>query len=78
MQRLGKTRLYSPRRRRSYRSECEIVGEIKGIQLAIADAAESVDHLVDPEHALRIAMARQQGEVGDCQPGASALADRPP
>jgi arylsulfatase A-like enzyme len=34
-------------------------GQIKGVQLAIADDAESVDHLVDPEHALRIAMARQ-------------------
>ena len=50
---------YSHRRRRSHRSECEIVAEIKDIQLAIADAAESVDHLVDPEHALRVAMARQ-------------------
>jgi hypothetical protein len=29
------------------------------VQLAIADAAESVDHLGDPEHALRIAMTRQ-------------------
>jgi arylsulfatase len=34
-------------------------GQIKGVQLAIADDAESVDHLVDPEHALRIAMTRQ-------------------
>jgi len=34
-------------------------GQIKGVQLAIADDAESVDHLVDPEHALRVAMARQ-------------------
>lgn len=34
-------------------------GQAKGVQLAIADAAESVDHLGDPEHALRIAMARQ-------------------
>jgi arylsulfatase len=34
-------------------------GRIKGVQLAIADAAESVDHLVKPEDALRIAMARQ-------------------
>jgi arylsulfatase len=34
-------------------------GEVKGVQLAIADAAESVDHLVDPEQALRIAMTRQ-------------------
>lgn len=31
----------------------------KGVQLAIADAAESVDHLGDPEHALRSAMTRQ-------------------
>jgi len=29
------------------------------VQLAIADAAESVDHLVDPAHALRVAMTRQ-------------------
>ncbi|MDM0048843.1 arylsulfatase [Variovorax sp. J22R115] len=34
-------------------------GRVKGVQLAIADAAESVDHLVSPEDALRIAMARQ-------------------
>jgi len=34
-------------------------GQARGVQLAIADAAESVDHLVDPEHALRVAMARQ-------------------
>ncbi|MBN1510084.1 MAG: hypothetical protein JW955_24775, partial [Sedimentisphaerales bacterium] len=34
-------------------------GHIKGVQLAIAEAAESVDHLVKPEDALRIAMARQ-------------------
>jgi len=34
-------------------------GEIKGIQLAIADAAESLDHLVKPEDAIRMAMARQ-------------------
>jgi arylsulfatase len=34
-------------------------GQIKGIQLAIADAAESVDHLIKPEDAIRIAMARQ-------------------
>ena len=31
-------------------------GRVRGVQLAIADAAESVDHLVAPEHALRIAM----------------------
>jgi arylsulfatase len=34
-------------------------GQVKGVQLAIAEDAESVDHLVDPEHALRSAMARQ-------------------
>jgi hypothetical protein len=34
-------------------------GKVKGVQLAIAEGAESVDHLVDPEHALRMAMARQ-------------------
>jgi arylsulfatase len=34
-------------------------GQVKGVQLAIADAAESVDHLINPEDAIRIAMARQ-------------------
>ena len=34
-------------------------GRVKGVQIAIADAAEAVDHLVKPEDALRIAMARQ-------------------
>jgi arylsulfatase len=34
-------------------------GEIKGIQLAIADAAENSDHLVKAEDAVRMAMARQ-------------------
>jgi arylsulfatase A-like enzyme len=34
-------------------------GEIKGVQLAIAEAAESVDHMVDPELAISMAMARQ-------------------
>jgi arylsulfatase len=37
----------------------EFNGTVRGVQLAIADAAESVDHLVSPEEALRIAMARQ-------------------
>jgi hypothetical protein len=32
---------------------------VKGVQLAIADAAENADHLVSPEDAIRIAMARQ-------------------
>jgi arylsulfatase len=34
-------------------------GQIKGVQLAIADAAESADHLIKPEDAIRLAMARQ-------------------
>ena len=34
-------------------------GRVKGVQLAIAEAAERTDHLVDPEMAIRVAMARQ-------------------
>jgi arylsulfatase A-like enzyme len=34
-------------------------GQIRGVQLSIAEDAESVDHLVSPEDAVRIAMARQ-------------------
>lgn len=34
-------------------------GKVKGVQIAIADAAENSDHLVSPEEAVRIAMARQ-------------------
>ncbi|MBP1597281.1 MAG: putative arylsylfatase AtsD (Aryl-sulfate sulfohydrolase) (Arylsulphatase) [Acidobacteria bacterium] len=34
-------------------------GQIKGVQLAIADAAENSAHLVNPEDAVRMAMARQ-------------------
>ena len=34
-------------------------GKVKGVQLAIDEAAESLDHLVSPEHAIHIAMARQ-------------------
>ena len=34
-------------------------GSIKGVQIAIADAAQSDDHKVSPEEAIRIAMARQ-------------------
>jgi hypothetical protein len=34
-------------------------GRIRGVQLAIAEAAEHLDHLVSPEEAVRIAMARQ-------------------
>jgi arylsulfatase len=34
-------------------------GRVKGVQLAIADAAENSDHLVSAEDVIRIAMARQ-------------------
>ncbi|HMD16932.1 MAG TPA: arylsulfatase [Terriglobales bacterium] len=37
----------------------EFTGHVKGVQLAIAEDAVSVDHLVSPEDAVRIAMARQ-------------------
>jgi arylsulfatase len=34
-------------------------GRFKGVQIAIADTAETADHLVSPAEAVRIAMARQ-------------------
>lgn len=34
-------------------------GEVRGVQLAISEAAEDVDHLIDPADAIRIALARQ-------------------
>jgi arylsulfatase len=34
-------------------------GRVKGVQIALGDASESSDHLVSPEDAVRIAMARQ-------------------
>jgi arylsulfatase len=34
-------------------------GVIKGIQLAIADDRRAADHLIDPKHALEVALARQ-------------------
>ena len=34
-------------------------GRVKGVQLAIGEGAENSDHLVSPEEAIRIAMARQ-------------------
>ena len=37
----------------------EFSGHVNGVQLAIAEASESVDHLVSPEEAIRVAMARQ-------------------
>jgi arylsulfatase len=37
----------------------EFTGRVKGLQIAIAEAAESVDHLISPEDAMRVAMGRQ-------------------
>jgi hypothetical protein len=37
----------------------EFSGHVKGVQLAIAEDAVSLDHLVSPEEAVRIAMAQQ-------------------
>ena len=34
-------------------------GKVKGVQLAILESAENADHLVNPEDAIRLAMARQ-------------------
>jgi arylsulfatase len=37
----------------------EFTGRVKGVQIAIAEAADSVDHMVSPEDAMRVAMGRQ-------------------
>jgi arylsulfatase len=37
----------------------EFTGRVKGVEITIAEAAESRDHLVDPEQAMHLAMARQ-------------------
>jgi len=37
----------------------EFSGRVKGVQIAIATAADSADHMVSPEEAMRVAMARQ-------------------
>jgi arylsulfatase len=37
----------------------EFNGTVKGVQLAIGEDMEAADHLVKPEDAIRIAMARQ-------------------
>jgi hypothetical protein len=37
----------------------EFNGVVKGVQLAIAEDAVSVDHLVEPEKAIAVAMSRQ-------------------
>jgi len=34
-------------------------GRVRGVQIAIAEAAENLDHLVSPQEAVRIALARQ-------------------
>jgi arylsulfatase A-like enzyme len=37
----------------------EFSGRVKGVEIAIAEAAKSADHLVSPEDVVRVAMARQ-------------------
>jgi arylsulfatase len=37
----------------------EFTGRVKGVQIAVAEAAEDKDHLISPEDAMRVAMARQ-------------------
>ena len=37
----------------------EFTGRVKGVEITIADAAESSDHLIDPEQAVHLAVARQ-------------------
>ncbi len=42
-----------------YGPTTEFTGTVRGVQLAIDEAAEDADHLISPEEAVRIAMARQ-------------------
>ena len=37
----------------------EFSGRVKGVEIAIADASKSADHLISPEEVVRVAMARQ-------------------
>ena len=37
----------------------EFTGRVKGVEITIADAADSADHVIDPEQAMHLAMARQ-------------------
>jgi arylsulfatase len=37
----------------------EFTGRVKGVQIAVAEAAEDKDHLISPDEAVRVAMARQ-------------------
>ena len=46
-------------RRITGRAGTNLSGRVKGVQLAIAEDAVSLDHLVSPEDAVRLAMARQ-------------------
>ena len=46
-------------RKTTARSGNAFNGRVKGVQLAIAEAAEDSDHLIKPEDAMRMAMARQ-------------------
>ncbi len=48
-----------PCRRTTGRAATSSIGRVRGVQIAIAEAAEAADHLVSPEEAVRIAMARQ-------------------
>jgi arylsulfatase len=51
--------LGSPWPRTTGRAGNEFSGSIKGIEIAIADASESEDHLISPEDVVRVAIARQ-------------------
>ena len=46
-------------------------GRIRGIQISIAEGAESSAHLVAPEEAIRVAMARQYSRLRRRSPGGS-------
>jgi arylsulfatase len=37
----------------------EFTGEVRWVQIDLADAAEDLDHLISPEERLRVAMAKQ-------------------
>ena len=37
----------------------EFTGRVKGVEIAIAEAADIADHIVDAEDVVRVAMARQ-------------------
>ena len=41
------------------REEMNLMGIVKGVQLAVDGAAESSDHLIEPEKVVALAMARQ-------------------